>query len=142
MIEHVQRIGKHTVGVGEHQDTLDLTLRGDVTLDDAKQIFDFMATRFAGRSYMLVTGDMSELGHVRAEVRRLLVTDASRIPPIRGLVYHRASFKARVLTELVVRGYALATGADLPVHFVKDEAEACAWLARRRAQLAGAAQPT
>ncbi|WP_437923144.1 hypothetical protein WMF37_29425 [Sorangium sp. So ce291] len=131
----MQRIGKHTVRVGEHQDTIVLTLRGDVTLDDAKQIFDFMAARFAGQSYMLVTGDMSELGHVLAEARKMLVTASSRIPPIRGLVYHRASFTARVLTELVVRGYALATGADFPVHFVKDEAEAGAWLARRRAQL-------
>ncbi|WP_437751626.1 hypothetical protein [Sorangium sp. So ce1389] len=136
----MQRIGKHTVRVGEHEDTLDLTLRGDVTADDAKQIFDFMAARFAGRSYMLVTGDMSELGHVVAEARKMIVTYARRIPPIRGLVYHRASFTAKVLTELVIRAYALATGADLPVHFVKDEAEAGAWLARRRAQLAGAAQ--
>ncbi|XYH92992.1 hypothetical protein ACMHYB_34695 [Sorangium sp. So ce1128] len=140
MIEHVQRVGKHTARVDEHEDTLELTLRGDVTLDDAKQMFDFMAARFAGRSYMLVTGDMSELGHVVAEARRMLVTDASRIPPIRGLVYYRVGFTARVLTELVVRAYALATGADLPVHFVKDEAEAGAWLERRRAQLAGAAQ--
>ncbi|WP_438021897.1 hypothetical protein [Sorangium sp. So ce233] len=126
--------------MGEHDDTLELTLRGDVAPDEAKQVFDFMASRFAGRSYLLVTGDMSELGHVLAESRRVVMREARRVPQIRGLVYYRTSFGARVISELVVRAYAFATGADLPIHFAEDEAEARAWLAMRREQLAAAEQ--
>lgn len=138
MIEQVQRIGRHTVRVGEHGDTLDLTLRGDVAPDDVEQIFDFMASRFAGRSYMLVSGDVSELGHVTAASRRAIMKEARRAPPIHGLAYHRASFEARVITELVMRAYVFVTGADLPVHFAEDEAGVRAWLATRREQLAAA----
>ncbi|WP_437729867.1 STAS/SEC14 domain-containing protein [Sorangium sp. So ce1335] len=140
MIEHEHRIGRHTVRVGEQDDTLDLILRGDVTPDDARHIFDFMESRFAGRSHVLVTGEMSGLGHVPSESRRVIMKEAGRAPPIRGLVYHRASFGAKVITELVMRAYALTTGADIPVHFAADEAEARAWLARRREQLAAAEQ--
>ncbi|WP_437497730.1 hypothetical protein [Sorangium sp. So ce1099] len=139
MIEHVQKIGKHTFRVGEHEDTLELTLRGDIAPDEVKQIFDFMEPRFAGRSYMLITGDVSQLGRMGAEARRAVIREASRIPPIRGLVYCRATFSAKVVTELVIRAYALFTGADLPIQFVEGEAEARAWLEKRRAQLAGAA---
>ncbi|WP_437774315.1 hypothetical protein [Sorangium sp. So ce1097] len=138
MSEHEHTIGRHTVRVGEHGDTLDLILRGDVAPDEVARIFDFMASRFAGRSYMLVTGDVSELGHVTAASRRAIMKEAGRAPPIRGLAYHRASFGARVITELVMRTYVFVTGADLPVHFAEDEAGALAWLATRRKQLAAA----
>lgn len=140
MIEHAQRIGRHTARVGEHDDTLELALRGDVAPDEAKQVFDFMASRFAGRSYVLVIGDMSELGHILAESRRVVMREARRVPQIRGLVYYRTSFGARVISELVVRAYAFATGADLSIHFAEDEAGARAWLAMRREQLAAAEQ--
>ncbi|WP_437565576.1 hypothetical protein [Sorangium sp. So ce542] len=137
MFERALRIGEHTARIGEHADTLELMMRGDVSPDEAARFFDFMALHFAGQRYMLVTGDVSQLGRVPAESRRTVMRQSGRVPPIRGLVYHRTTFTGRVLTELVIRGYALATGADVPVHFVEDEAEARAWLARRREQLAG-----
>ncbi|WP_437604942.1 hypothetical protein WMF20_27530 [Sorangium sp. So ce834] len=137
MFERVLRIGEHTARIGEHADTLELTMRGDVSPDEAARFFDFMALHFAGQRYMLITGDVSQLGRVPAESRKTVMRESGRVPPIRGLVYYRTPFTGRVLTELVIRGYALATGADVAVHFVEDEAEARAWLARRREQLAG-----
>ncbi|WP_437302360.1 STAS/SEC14 domain-containing protein [Sorangium sp. So ce388] len=136
MIEHVQRIGRHTARVGEHEDTLELTLRGDLAPDEAKVLFDFIAARFAGRSYALVTGDMSGMGRIPAESRRVIFKEATRVPPIRGVAYYRASFAARVINELVIRAYALATGTDIAVHFARDEADARAWLVTRREQIA------
>ena len=85
MIEHVQRIGKHTARVGEHEDTLELTLRGDLAPDEANGLVDFIAARFAGRSYALFTGDMSGLGRIPAESRRVIFNAATRVPPIRGV---------------------------------------------------------
>ncbi|MGK3992989.1 hypothetical protein [Sorangium sp. So ce1024] len=139
MIEQVLRIGRHTVRVGEHDDTLEMTLRGDVAPDEASQVFDFMASRFAGRSYQLLSGDLSELGHVPSGSRRVVMRESVKVPPIRGMVFYRTSFTARVISELVARAYALATRADAPVHFAEDEAEARAWLATRREQLAAEA---
>ncbi|WP_433926257.1 hypothetical protein AB3662_25355 [Sorangium cellulosum] len=40
MIERVHRMGRHTAPVDEHEDTLELTLRGDVAPDEAKELFD------------------------------------------------------------------------------------------------------
>ncbi|KYG03084.1 hypothetical protein BE20_48910 [Sorangium cellulosum] len=137
MFERVLRIGEHTARIGEHADTLELTMRGDVSPDEAARFFDFMAFHFAGHRYMLITGDVSQLGRVPAESRRTVMKESGRVPPIRGLVYYRTTFTGRVLTELVIRGYALATGADVAVHFVEHEPEARAWLARRRERLAG-----
>ena len=136
MIEHVQRIGKHTARVGEHEDTLELTLRGDLAPDEANGLVDFIAARFAGRSYALFTGDMSGLGRIPAESRRVIFNAATRVPPIRGVAYYRATFAARVMNELAIRAYALATGTDIAVHFARDEAGARAWLVTRREQLA------
>lgn len=136
MIARVLKIGEHTARIGEHEDTLDLTMRGDVSPDEATRFFDFMAFHFTGQRYMLITGDVSQLGRVPAESRKTVVRESRRAPPIRGLVYYRVTFAGRVLTELVIRGYALATGADVATHFVNEEAAARAWLARRREQLA------
>lgn len=136
MIERVQRIGKHTARVGEHEDTLELTLRGDLAPDEAKGLVDFIAARFAGRSYALFTGDMSGLGRIPAESRRVIFNAATRVPPIRGVAYYRATFAARVTNELAIRAYALATGTDIAVHFARDEADARAWLVTRREQIA------
>ncbi|XXT14770.1 STAS/SEC14 domain-containing protein [Sorangium sp. So ce429] len=132
----MQRIGKHTARVGEHEDTLELTLRGDLAPDEVKELFDFIAARLAGRSYALVTGDMSAMGRIPAESRRVIFKESMRVPPIRGVAYYRASFAVRVVNELVIRAYALATGADVAVHFARDEADARAWLATRREQIA------
>ncbi|WP_437963571.1 hypothetical protein WMF04_28030 [Sorangium sp. So ce260] len=136
MIAQALRIGEHSARIGEHEDTLELTLRGDVSPDEAARFLDFMASHFAGQRYMLITGDVSQLGRVPAESRRTVFKQSGRVPPIRGLVYYRATFAGRVMTELVLRGYAIATGADIAAHFVDEEAEARAWLARRREQLA------
>ncbi|XXY50981.1 hypothetical protein WME91_07530 [Sorangium sp. So ce269] len=132
----MQRIGKHTARVGEHEDTLELTLRGDLAPDEVKELFDFTAARFAGRSYALVTGDMSGMGRIPAESRRVIWKEATRVPPIRGVAYYRASFAAKVVNELVIRAYALGTGTDIAVHFAREEADARAWLATRREQIA------
>ncbi|WP_437573285.1 hypothetical protein [Sorangium sp. So ce887] len=136
MIARVLRIGEHTVRIGEHEDTVDLLLRGDISPDEVVRLFDFIASHLAGQSYMLVTGDVVQLGRVPAESRKRVIKESGRVPPIRGVVYYRVTFAGRVMTELVLRGYAIATGVDVAAHFVNEEAEARAWLARRRAQLA------
>ncbi|WP_437475896.1 hypothetical protein WME75_24875 [Sorangium sp. So ce1014] len=136
MIARVLRIGEHTVRIGEHEDTVDLLLRGDVSPDEVVRFFDFMASHLAGQRYMLVTGDVVQVGRIPAESRKRVVKESGRVPPIRGVVYYRVTFTGRVMTELVLRGYALATGVDVAAHFANEEAEARAWLARRRAQLA------
>ncbi|WP_437643541.1 hypothetical protein [Sorangium sp. So ce362] len=136
MIARVLRIGEHTVRIGEHEDTVDLMLRGDISPDEVVRLFDFIASHLAGQRYMLVTGDVVQLGRVPAESRKAVVKESGRVPPIRGVVYYRVTFAGRVMTELVLRGYAIATGVDVAAHFVNEEAEARAWLARRRGQLA------
>ncbi|AUX47281.1 uncharacterized protein SOCE26_087990 [Sorangium cellulosum] len=134
MVEHVKKIGEHTVGVGEDDDTLALNLRGDVAPEQVQQFFDFMESWSAGRGYVLVTGDVSQLGTISAEARKLVSRHARRVP-IRGVVYYGASFAAKLISTLVVSGYSFVTGADISLHFVDDAAEARVWLAKRRAQL-------
>ncbi|WP_437673510.1 hypothetical protein [Sorangium sp. So ce131] len=134
MAEHETKIGEHTVRVGEDDDTLELILRGDVAPEQVLRIFEFIEPWCSGRRYVFVTGDVSQLGAMAAEARTLVSRNARRVP-IRGVVYYRSSFAARLLSTLVIRAYALVTRADIPLHFVDGKAEARVWLAKRRAEL-------
>ena len=92
MIARVLRIGEHTIRIGEHEDTVDLMLRGDVSPDEVVRFFDFMASHLAGQRYMLVTGDVVQVGRIPAESRKRVVKESGRVPPIRGVVYYRVTF--------------------------------------------------
>ncbi|AUX43735.1 uncharacterized protein SOCE26_051900 [Sorangium cellulosum] len=136
----MKHIGKHTVRVGDVANTFEVAFRGDLSMEDTKQLLDFMISESAGWSYVLLTGDLSEMGKLSPDVRQTLATLGRRLPPVRGIVYYRASFTVRVTNELVIRAYALLTGVDVAFHFVDDAAEAQAWLARRQEQLTSKAQ--
>ncbi|WP_437683617.1 STAS/SEC14 domain-containing protein [Sorangium sp. So ce131] len=133
-------IGKHTACVGDVENTFEVAFRGDLSVEDAKQLLDFMTSESAGWSYVLLTGDLSEMGKLSPDVRKTLATLGRRLPPVRGIVYYRASFAVRVTNELVIRAYALLTGVDVAFHFADDAAEARAWLARRQEEIASKAQ--
>lgn len=129
--ETIQRIGKHLLRLDSAGDTFELQARGELTEDDAKEIFDTLAKWSAGRSYMLVTGDMSELSSISPAAKKVILREGQRVP-LRGVVYYRATFQAKVINRLMVGAYSLINHTDIPLYFAENEADAKVWLANRR----------
>jgi hypothetical protein len=80
--------------------------------------------------------DMSELGHVPSETRKLL-TRSDLLPNLKGVAVIGASLPQRVIARLVLHAARLAYPDQPlpPVRFFASEAEARAWIAEARLEL-------
>jgi hypothetical protein len=126
-------IGAHEIRA-EAPDVLYLRDRGDVSPSEMSAIIE------EGRKLAALSGrpplwlnDISELGHVPSETRKLL-TRSDLLLILKGAAVIGASLRQRVIAQLVLHAARLAyPNRPLPpVRFFASEAEARAWLAEAR----------
>ncbi len=111
--------------------------RGPLTLADAEGLRDHVneVLRAQGRCYMLV--DMAGMTGMEPAARRA-IGDWGRTAEqqVSGAAMYGTSFAMRVLTTLVLNAIRVLGRRDIVAFFARDEAEARAWLDRRRRQVA------
>jgi hypothetical protein len=122
-------LGTHTLTQDGEQ--LRLWFHGPLTLPQAQQLRARIEelTR-VGRCFMLV--DMSELTTMEPDARRFL-SDWGRASDmhISGAALFGTSFAMRAMTTLILSAIRVLGQREIHVVFVRDEAEARAWLAER-----------
>lgn len=113
-------------------------VRGSLSADELIAITAFRDEHAPGSPFLLVLGDLRELGAIPVESRKVAAHRLGQFP-YGGIALFGASFQARVLAKLVL-GAARLLGRDdrNPVRFFDTEAEARAWLAERARELASA----
>lgn len=118
----------------EPPDICVLTLIGDVTGEDMRQMVAAAVAQTAGRAYALGLIDMSRMGTISPEAR-LIAKNEARAIPMRGTAIIGASFHHRVMALLISKAVALVKKDSQPVAFLTTLGEARAWLAERREAL-------
>jgi hypothetical protein len=93
--------------------------------------------RFAAVSgHVLTLVDISQLASVRSDDREAAYRETLTIP-FRGTAVIGANPTLRIVLDLAFRALRLISKQDHPLRFFADEAAARAWLAERRAVVAG-----
>ncbi len=128
------RFGEHTLTF-EPPMLIHAVIRGGISPEEMAGFAVFVRSHLADRAAMMVLADMSQLGPVPGETRRI-AAERSRGIPYRGMALYGASFQARLIAKLVLGAMRLLLlTADNPIEFFPGQAEARAWLARRMRDL-------
>ena len=130
----IHQIGRHVTGF-EAPDVLYMKLVGDVSDEEVKEINKThlaYAEKYKDLFYLI---DLSELDNLAPQVRKQ-ASEVVRVLPLRGTAIYGAPLKARVLAKLMLTASNLfRPGKNVnPVEFWDNEAEARAWIEKRRAQ--------
>lgn len=106
-------------------------VKGMVTLADVRQLLACMEEVISRYGYFMLLADNARFVGIDADARRhsALWTADKRIL---GMATYNASFTARTLLSLIMKGINLLNPNPLQFTFVKSEAEARAWLAEQR----------
>jgi hypothetical protein len=131
----VHQIGKHTTSF-EEPDILYLKLVGEVDNVEVREINQRHLDYGRSRDHMFYLLDLSELDNLPAQVRRE-ASETVKVLPLRGTVVYGAPLKARILAKLLMTAVNLFKGGKNQnlVEFTETEAEARAWLDKRRRDL-------
>jgi hypothetical protein len=126
--------GKQVVTFEE--DVVHLRWVGEFTGEEISGVLDDLY-RLAETRTVFFLVDMAEGKGVSYEARRALLKYNDR-KPYGGTVLYNASFTTKVLANLMANATNLLRRREVrqEMVFVKDEAEARAWLQRRREELA------
>ena len=113
---------------------------GDITADHTRGLLAESLRHVSGKPYTLALIDVSRLRHLSPESREIGKAHAREgpdgRPPLRGTAIFGASFHIRVIAQFGTMAYSLLKRhTDNPIRFFETEAEARAWLAKRRAEL-------
>jgi hypothetical protein len=130
----VKQFGSHNLWF-EEPDTLMLEVIGDLTAEHARGIAAEQLRVLAGKSYALLLVDATRFKSVSSEARQVLSEVGKRSPPS-AMACFGASFRARVLVEMLVATVSLFTTPKDKIQFFDSEAEARAALARLRPEYA------
>lgn len=123
--------GRHRLRF-EPPDLVSLTFDGDITPDDMYVIAEVFEGAPIPRGAMLILCDVSALGHVPPESRRV-IRERKDLVPFAALAYVNASFQTRIVIKLVLGALRLLAREELgPVRFFTAEGDARAWLAAHR----------
>jgi hypothetical protein len=130
----IHQIGKHVTGF-EDPDILYMKLVGDVSDEEVKEINKAhlaYGEKFKNLFYLI---DLSELDNLAPQVRKQ-ASEVVRVLPLRGTAIYGAPLRARVLAKLMLTASNLfRPGKNVnPVEFWDNEAEARAWIEKRRTQ--------
>jgi hypothetical protein len=134
MMSELLQIGSHVTGF-EAPDILFMKLVGDVSNDEVKAInqahLDYGQT--VEQLYYLI--DLSQLDNLAPHVRKE-ASEVVKALPLRGTAIYGAPLKAKVLAKLMLTAANMFRGGKNPnpVEFLDNEAEARAWIERRRSQ--------
>lgn len=103
-------------------------MRGDVSGDDIHAIFERLEPWIKGLPYWLFDVDISGLGQVSLEARRIAAERLGKTPGY-AMALHGGSLAQRAVATLVLKLSELFSGnRDVSNTFAKDAAAARAWL--------------
>ena len=123
-------IGSHHVR--EELDVIVLTLVGDVSLQDVKQIVFVIDSVIARHGRYGGVIDIHKMGSFSPEARRV-ASEWTGSGASYGNAFFGGGFTARVLMVLVSRVIQVTMGKLMPLGFFKTEEEARAWLVAQHA---------
>lgn len=127
-------VGSHRV-LTQAPDHVHLLLGGDLSVEDALRIQEEIGAFEQDKEYILLLLDISRLGRLSAEARKAAAR-AGAMKRCRGIAVYGASFPQRVMPILIVKAFTLLNkNLDSPAAFFDTEAEARAWLSKRRSSL-------
>ena len=126
--------------VVEPPDLFFLRDRGDVSATDAAGLIDEIRKLSATGGPILLLNDISELGSVPAEARKL-ISQRNVFGQIRALGMFGGTFAQRIIVTLVLTTARLGLRGSRfpPIRYFVTEAEARAWLESTRAPASGLA---
>lgn len=129
-------IGKQQTAFVE-PDIIYMKLSGDVTSEEGLAVNDKHREYVVGRERIFYLIDFTELESIPATVRKA-ASETIKDFPLEGIVIFGAPLKAKVLAKLILTAMKLFKGDDAgaPVSFVDNEAQALAWIEKRRAEVA------
>jgi len=126
----VKRIGRQGIAF-ESPDLIHVVVRGEVSLEEIRELIAFIKEAIAGSPYLLLLGDLSAFQELAPGVRRVAM-ELSRSLPYRGVALIGGSVHGKVIAKLLLNALNLFTQRDIPVRFFATEVEAYAWLLERR----------
>ncbi len=127
MDEHrIRRIGRHTV-IFEPPRLICYVFRGDLSVQEMVDVDAFVREETGHLPFVLGVGDLRELGDIPSEARKV---GARLVAQTRfgALAFFGASFKALIVTKLVLGALRLFTRDHVPTAFFDTEEQARAWL--------------
>lgn len=127
--ESSRQLGLHTVK--QDGDLLFIILRGPLALAEAQVLHGLLADTLQrwGHAYVLV--DSSRGDALSADTRRW-IAEWNQRHRVDGVAIFGANLFMRTMLSLVLNAIGLLGKRRVPAHFVKNEAEARAWLASLR----------
>jgi hypothetical protein len=117
----------------EEPDLFFIRFRGDLAAAEVAQIIDAIQRRAAERGPLLVLHDISALGDMPVETRKV-VAQSDVLDSVAEVVYIGGSFVQRIAVMLGVSAARLGMRKKRfpSVHFFATDAEARVWLEERR----------
>lgn len=132
--EHqIRSIGRHTV-IFEPPRRICFVLRGDISVQELVSIAAFVKETTAHLPFVLGLGDLRELGDIPSEARNVGARLMSQTR-YGALAFFGASFKALIVTRLVLGALRLFRRDQVPKAFFDTEAQARAWLEERAQEI-------
>jgi hypothetical protein len=134
-MSQVHQIGSHVTGF-EAPDILFMKLVGDVSNEEVKEINQAHIDLSQGFQQLYFLIDLSQLDNLAPQVRKE-ASEVVKTLPLRGTAIYGAPLKAKVLAKLMLTAASMFRGGKNfnPVEFLDDEAEARAWIEKRRRQI-------
>jgi hypothetical protein len=127
--------GKHWMRL--EGDTLFCKYVGVITLQDVQESMQVLAQEYIpGQTYYIIA-DVAEMTGMEAAARKVSTAWFAR-HNIGGVVNFGVGPLARAISELILSLLRLLHKSSMPVHFVKTEAEARAWVQEQRQRAAAA----
>lgn len=129
------QVGRHYC-VFDEPDTIFMRLDGDVGAEEGSVLNKMHSEMGRDRERLFLLIDMAKLGGIDPEVRKESGLMMKTLP-LRGIAVFHASLKAKVLAKLIVSAMNIFKSAAerAPLDVFDSEADARAWIARRREQL-------
>lgn len=121
----------------EEPDLVVLSSVGTIDKQDMLDMTEGLNARIKSWRHALLLIDQRNQEGMTPEARKA-VPDLVNPVPYRGTVMFGGSFAMRTLGQMLMKLHNLTNGADNPTVFLKDEAEARAWIDKRRRELAAA----
>lgn len=128
----------------EEPDLVHFRLRGHVSADVARRLYDVQLRFSEGKPHLFLLLDVRGFEEMPAEARRVVIDgpgDRAPVVPILGCAFIGANFHTRVFGSMIFRAARILRGVNpFPVHFCDTEPEARAFLDSLRRKLDVSAQ--
>ena len=112
-------------------DVIEVEVHGPVTREHAVRLHDLMAQVLTETGSCFVLTDLADATTVHADARRY-IADWNRTHRASGMASYNTGFGTRAIATLLVKAIHLLGGENTALVFVREEAEARAWIAARR----------